>query len=163
MPPRPGWAVAGGRVVHAMIEHPNPPAQAQKKGWGCGKAFLFVVALLVMVVVVAVAVDRLTYEPPTSDQIEQQAKRQAERERAQAVSTAQHEARVLCRYAVEAKLRAPSTAEWEKLPKVENRGAGRYEVNGWVDAENAFGAKLRNDYRCVVAGRRVEEVEILAR
>lgn len=146
-----------------MTQHPNPPTSAQTKGWGCGKAFLFVVALLVVGVAVLVAVDRLTYEPPTSDQIEQQASRQAERERAQAESAAQREARVLCRYAVEGRLRAPSTAEWENLPKVESLGAGRYEVNGWVDAENAFGATLRNDYRCVVAGGQVEEVGLRAR
>jgi hypothetical protein len=120
-----------------------------------------VVGLLVLAV--ALIDERPDPKPPTPAQREQRAERESERRQALAESTAQTEARVLCRYAVEARLRAPSTAEWEKVPRVERLAAGRYEVSGWVDAENAFGGTLRNDYRCVVAGRRVEAVEIRAR
>lgn len=50
--------------------------------------------------------------------------------------------------AVKAVLKAPSTAEFPACWHVEVRRTGpeQYAVHGYVDAQNAYGAKLRNNY-----------------
>lgn len=63
-----------------------------------------------------------------------------------------------CQDAVEEKLRAPSTAEFDDYSpsRVQGADAGggeRYIVRGDVDAENAFGAKVRSRYECEIERR----------
>lgn len=53
-----------------------------------------------------------------------------------------------CRDAVRARLKSPSTAQFPGNDRVEQTGKV-YRVFGSVDAQNAFGAMLREDYRCV--------------
>jgi hypothetical protein len=55
-------------------------------------------------------------------------------------------------------LKSPGTADFGGLfgefqnsdDHVINLGDGRYRVHGWVDAQNSFGAKLRNYFTCEV-------------
>jgi predicted small lipoprotein YifL len=42
-------------------------------------------------------------------------------------------------------LKAPSTAKVEVL-SINDLGDNKYEISGYVDAENSFGAKLRNNF-----------------
>lgn len=54
-----------------------------------------------------------------------------------------------CQGFVSDRLKAPSTAEFTEVVAVREKGT----ANGWtalgvVDAENAFGAKIRSDFRC---------------
>jgi hypothetical protein len=42
-------------------------------------------------------------------------------------------------------LKAPSTAKVEVL-SIDDLGDNKYKINGFVDAENAFGARLRNNF-----------------
>ena len=60
---------------------------------------------------------------------------------------------LFCRYAVNQKLRAPSTAKFEPAGQVRSTthlGGGRYRVVSWVDAQNAFGAMIRTRFICEV-------------
>lgn len=52
------------------------------------------------------------------------------------------------KHIVEASLKAPSTAKFCQLTDatVTHLGNGEYMVEGWVDAENSFGAMLRNNF-----------------
>lgn len=54
---------------------------------------------------------------------------------------------------VERKLRAPGTARfpWISEAEVIKLGACRYEVQSYVDAENAFGGEVRTPYIAVVS------------
>jgi hypothetical protein len=52
-----------------------------------------------------------------------------------------------CRDLMSAKLTSPGSAKFGPV-KVEMTGNGTKLVTGWVDAENGFGALLRQDYYC---------------
>lgn len=53
-----------------------------------------------------------------------------------------------CEEDVRARLKAPSTAEFVDDPRVVE-GADGYQVTGQVDAQNGFGAMIRNTYTCL--------------
>jgi hypothetical protein len=50
------------------------------------------------------------------------------------------------------RLKAPSTADfpWYDEDNVQDEGNGRFVVSSYVDAENAFGAKIRVFFYCEV-------------
>lgn len=52
-----------------------------------------------------------------------------------------------CQAEVTARLKAPGTADFGAIRAYGTRANG-YTVNGTVDAQNSFGAKLRNDFTC---------------
>lgn len=56
----------------------------------------------------------------------------------------------VCQQAVEMELRAPATAEWPSLDEVTvvARPNRRYDVEGFVDSQNGFGALIRSDVYC---------------
>lgn len=106
-----------------------PGAPANTQGFGCILGCVGVIAL----VLIAAFIGSLTgggdgdepYDPDNS-----------------------FEARSQCRDLVESELRAPATAEFGELSAMKNGGV--WTVMGYVDAENAFGAMLRNDFQCSV-------------
>ncbi|HCL4447342.1 TPA: hypothetical protein N2D16_002948 [Clostridium botulinum] len=53
---------------------------------------------------------------------------------------------------VEGKLKAPSTAKFQEFDEslVQDLGGNKYEVSGYVDAENSFGANIRWNWHCTV-------------
>lgn len=53
---------------------------------------------------------------------------------------------------VQAQLKAPSTAKfcYENIRKFDFGGADAYEIQGCVDAQNSFGAMIRNNYTIVL-------------
>ncbi|WP_018254023.1 hypothetical protein [Salinispora mooreana] len=57
-------------------------------------------------------------------------------------------AEIMCEQFIERELRAPATAEYTD-PTTRKDGA-TYTVNGAVDSENGFGAKIRSEYNCIV-------------
>jgi DNA-directed RNA polymerase subunit RPC12/RpoP len=63
------------------------------------------------------------------------------------------EALVVCKFFIEPRLSSPSTASFSSLfnSTITSVGIGSYRVTGYVDAQNAFGAKIRNHYICVVS------------
>lgn len=66
------------------------------------------------------------------------------------------EAYTACQGFVRDRLKAPSTADfpWVKSSDVtESLGDGRYRVRSYVDAQNSFGAMIRNSYDCTVRYR----------
>lgn len=58
-------------------------------------------------------------------------------------------ARDVCEQFVEKRLKAPATAEFENTATTES--GNEWTVEGDVDAENSFGAQIRNHYVCTVA------------
>jgi hypothetical protein len=60
-------------------------------------------------------------------------------------------AKVMCEKFVKDRLKAPATADFSGVFDTEVSGSGDdYTVRGYVDAENSFGANLRNNYVCQV-------------
>ncbi|NYE19451.1 hypothetical protein [Microbacterium immunditiarum] len=57
-----------------------------------------------------------------------------------------YEAIAQCEARVKEQLRAPSTATFD----LDATGSGTWTVTGTVDAENGFGAMIRNDVQCTV-------------
>lgn len=60
---------------------------------------------------------------------------------------------VMCQEFVEDQLKAPGTADFPAgyTRYTTDLGGGRYRVQAYVDAENAFGANVRTDFDCTVA------------
>ncbi len=65
-------------------------------------------------------------------------------------ATRRMEAKLECRSYVESTLKSPSTAEFPFTTDFTavGEGKGPYIVNGWVDAQNSFGAMLRTHFTC---------------
>lgn len=71
---------------------------------------------------------------------------------------------------VKRQLKAPSSAdfgspfgEYQNPEKcVEYLGNGRYRIAGWVDAQNAFGAKLRNRFVCELEFRENDNCQLMS-
>lgn len=61
---------------------------------------------------------------------------------------AEYSAKIACRDFVKQRLKAPATADF--TDEVVNVDGQTYSVTGNVDAENSFGAKLRQTYTCVL-------------
>lgn len=57
-----------------------------------------------------------------------------------------------CRELVKAQLKAPATAQFSGEVVTRQPTGGLFEVDGVVDAQNGFGALLRQRYRCTVTG-----------
>jgi hypothetical protein len=58
----------------------------------------------------------------------------------------------ICQQFITDRLKAPSTADfpWSASEHTVHLGGGKYTVRAYVDAENSFGAKLRNHFVCTV-------------
>ncbi len=61
---------------------------------------------------------------------------------------------VLCEAAVKQRLKAPATADFPfgNARNVEVLGNNRYRLRSHVDAQNSFGANLRTNFVCIMAG-----------
>jgi len=61
----------------------------------------------------------------------------------------------ICKQFVTDRLRAPKTAEFASMSdsRVLGGGGGEYEVHSYVDAQNGFGALIRNNYGLYRAAR----------
>lgn len=57
-----------------------------------------------------------------------------------------------CRERVKTQLKAPATAQFSGEMVTKQPTGEFFEVNGVVDAQNGFGALLRQRYRCTVTG-----------
>lgn len=62
------------------------------------------------------------------------------------------DAQVNCEGRIRKMLKAPSTAEFAPFREqnIVGTGSGPYAVTGYVDAQNSFGVRLRNNYTCTV-------------
>jgi hypothetical protein len=72
------------------------------------------------------------------------------------------EALEACRLAAQHRLLAPATAQWASMAHsvVEDGAGGTVIVQTFVDAENRFGALIRNGVTCTVHDGRVREVRL---
>ena len=57
-------------------------------------------------------------------------------------------AEIACKDAVKQRLKSPSSAKFHDVSAF--RSAGHYKVTGSVDADNSFGASMRNSFSCDV-------------
>lgn len=66
----------------------------------------------------------------------------------------QREAFHICRQFVQKSLKAPSTSDfasyYDDSTRVTNYASETYDVSSYFDAENSFGAKIRNHFTCTV-------------
>lgn len=82
------------------------------------------------------------------------AAKMAEKERRRAAFNANPEAASLsairfCKDAVKRELKAPASADFEFMPKVERSDINEtYMISSYVDAINSFGAKVRTNFFC---------------
>jgi hypothetical protein len=64
------------------------------------------------------------------------------------------EAFVMCQNPVRRQLRSPSTAKFpfisDRAVRVNHTGLGQYSVDGYLDAQNAFGATVRTRWNCQI-------------
>ena len=71
---------------------------------------------------------------------------------AQAVEHDSLSAYVMAQDFVSSQLKSPSTAKFQNYSKdlVQDLGSGRYKISAYVDAQNSFGAMMRNQFTCTV-------------
>lgn len=74
---------------------------------------------------------------------------------------AEIDAEVLCKKAVRQRLKAPSTADFGSMRIAAKADGSGHDLIGEVDAENAFGAKLRTKFICQVT-RQGEQMQAQA-
>lgn len=61
------------------------------------------------------------------------------------------EARIICERYVSDRLRSPSTADFQQRSEQQvNESGGAYTISAHVDAQNRFGATVRQEYECQV-------------
>lgn len=63
---------------------------------------------------------------------------------------------VMCEKFVKDKLKSPGSAEFAgvtetKIKTLSAEKPWRYQVTAWVDSQNDFGAKVRNNYVCMIS------------
>lgn len=63
---------------------------------------------------------------------------------------------VMCEGFVKKRLKSPGSAEFSgvsdtKIKTISNKKPWRYLVTGYVDSQNSFGAKVRNNYTCDIS------------
>lgn len=67
----------------------------------------------------------------------------------------------LCREAVLDQLKAPSSAEFERLATI-STGNATWTVRGQVDSQNGFGAQVRTEFACVISpNSSVSDVQVV--
>lgn len=71
------------------------------------------------------------------------------------------EYQVIAQDAVKKKLKAPATADFDNLKVLKDK-SGSVLITGTVDAQNSFGAKIRNSFMVTVdANKQVSSVNFL--
>jgi hypothetical protein len=104
---------------------------------------LAVAAPLVFILAVAI-VPKTAREQRQYDEFQRlEAQREADKEH-------RLQAQVGCEVYIRERLKAPSSADFSSSVAIAPREEGGYVVRGSVDAQNAFGAKLRRIYVCAV-------------
>ena len=129
---------------------------SNRRGMGCGTALVVLIGVTFMCYL---AVKMLSPAPTPEERAAQrrvEAKAQAQQQAEQAAQRAEDDeygsrslAIALAKNAITNLLKAPSTATFPSWFKIKHyRGEGEYvhSVVGWVDAQNSFGAMIRNDW-----------------
>lgn len=117
-------------VQHSSLIRPDPvPAQpTQKSGNGCLLWGSVIVLVFAVLIIISSSGSEFSSGVPS-------------------VSTEKFMAETVCKKFVERRLKAPSTATFSANMKVTGSG-GSYRVLGQVDAQNSFGAAIRNTFAC---------------
>jgi hypothetical protein len=130
----------GGKISSQAKTCPQCGAKNTKRSWGIGKKIFAGFFILWIGIGVMQSLQR-THEDPAI----------AARRQKDWTATLRSEAvKRACRDAVSTRLKAPSTSEFPEPISVgfNEKDPTSYFVSGSVDAQNSFGAKLRQDYVC---------------
>lgn len=130
--------VSSAAVACPHCGHPRSPAEPEKpERWGCAG----VGCLVLVVLVIAGAISDSSTSPTTTPP-----------DTAWSPASAIYAAQEMCKKAGLASLKAPATAKWKDNIDSYGKdlGKGLYHVQLTVDAENGFGALLRNIVDCRV-------------
>ena len=134
--------VAQKKIVSRVPKVANVPVEGTilAKMNSIWRGVKFLLKLLFVVGVVALGVAECNSPPAPK------------RDKAQETCEDKIMARVQVEAIVRKNLKAPSTAEFSPLRgnKVEYYGGCKFEVWGYVDAQNSFGAKIRSQYDVIV-------------
>jgi hypothetical protein len=109
---------------------------------------IFVGIPVLISVIIAAGQSGSSSEPRTPEQT-------AAEQRAALDSQRATYARIIAEQSISKQLKAPATADFSGFSETEagplkNGGPNDWIVKGFVDAQNGFGAKLRNDYEVVI-------------
>ena len=66
-------------------------------------------------------------------------------------------ARAVCEQSIENKLKAPATAKHNRVPDIREAGSAKWNIYSYTDAENSFGAMIRNEWVCYTAYNPIED------
>lgn len=112
---------------------PPPKAQAKRSKFGLGTVFMAMLVFGMAYIFGSItnADSHKETRPPTYDRFSAQTE---------------------CERFVSDRLKAPSSADFAPMRdlKISGDGNGPWVVEGYVDAQNSFGAKIRNRYSCSV-------------
>jgi len=123
-------------------------AKSTKQPLGCFSAIIILIVFIALVITFIV-LSTPKSPPPTAEQIAADKKssddRQCNSSFAMAYSVATKHVKI--------NLKAPSTAtfpSYSEVKNIKNIGKCTYLVSSYVDAENSFGAKIRNNFQAKV-------------
>lgn len=128
-----------GRAQAAALSVTASPEQQERT------AKIFKIAVGVLVTLAVVALVNYTTRPLTPEEWRERERRAASKRQAQAASTLE----VACETHSKRRLRAPATARYDRsMWRVSFPSPAHAIVYGEVDAQNGFGALLRNTVLC---------------
>jgi len=107
-------------------------------------------SLLVVLAAPLVFLTAFGLGPKTMEEQRQFNEMQQRAEQQRAEKDRRLHAQVACQTYVAERLKAPSSAEFLRSTEIVPRDEGGYLVRGSVEAQNAFGVKLRRSYLCAV-------------
>lgn len=95
--------------------------------------------------------DVTSYEPPVKTQEEESTESSSEQYDPAPTNSARHDettSYVIAQAIVESYLKSPSSANFCRVSEcdIQHLGNGEYMVTGWVEAQNSYGAMIRQDF-----------------
>ncbi len=129
----------GKQISSKASTCPQCGAKNARKDWGLGKKLIGGIFILFVAAFIVTTVQRNL----NSDKAAAQDAAASQQLRFEALKDS-------CKDAVRARLKAPSTADFPEPidVTVSRKNPADYSVSGAVDAQNGFGAKLRQNYTC---------------
>src|SRR5580704_9962240 len=132
----------------------KPRAQlTQTAKVGCGCLSIFGALLFLMLLVGhSHNSESGTEKHVETNNLELRTEKHLETHNSESASDRHVEAFTMCETYVKRRLKAPSSAKfgWITDSTIVGSGDGPYTIDGYVDAQNSFGAMLRNQYTCQV-------------
>lgn len=130
------------KAPELSAKHPNSPTQTVKSYRGAGTfAIIMAVVMCIGLVVYFELAGQSLFDPDTY----------ASQSKEKHFGIDEYDAWTAATDVVKSNLKAPSTAEFcsKSSASIEQHGS-TWTIKGYVDAENSFGAKLRNNFTVII-------------